>query len=494
MLTRRLAAGAGLLLATSILGRFLALASQVVTGAVLSDDDFGVYAVAIGLQTIAGLTRGGDAQNYLVTLPPSGRRRRVGTVFVISLILYLVGVVPILIVAPAQAEQFEQPILVPLLWVLCIALLTSPIRYVVRARVNARLNFRQNAIGSAIGAVVNYGLMVVLAVTLRNPLSLAIPVLVGWLAEIAYLWRVARPTWDDFIPQRRFVLPVVFRLRGLIAVSAMISIWTSGDYLLASYLVPTAVLGTYYFGYQLAVQPGRLFSTTLMNVLVPVVCRVMGDRTRLAAALHRLLGAGGLSIAVLNMALVAVISSIERIMWNGRWADAVFTVQVLSIGLIFSGVLGILTSPFLAERRYREAFICNLLRAIGLVLGVLAGTMAFEGGNGLASCVAVSLAVSSIGTTAWVLSRYGIDPVTGVVHLLRCTIPVIAAGCLGAVFASLTTSTLGDDRLSAVGGLFSGGLGFLLGALLVIPVIPRSVRTEFLSIIRSRTGGGRASA
>ena len=120
--------------------------------------------------------------------------------------------------------------------------------------------------------------------------------------------------------------------------------------------------------------------------------------------------------------------------------------------------------------------------------------MAFDGGNGLASCVAVSLAVSSIGTTAWVLSRYGIDPVTGVVHLLRCTIPVIAAGCLAAVFASLTTSTLGDDRLSAVGGLFSGGFGFLLGALLVIPVIPRSVRTEFLSVIRSRAGGGRASA
>ena len=64
MLTQRLAGGAGLLLITSFFGRFLALLAQVVTGLVLSDGDFGIYAAAVGLQTIAGITRGGDAQTY----------------------------------------------------------------------------------------------------------------------------------------------------------------------------------------------------------------------------------------------------------------------------------------------------------------------------------------------------------------------------------------------------------------------------------------------
>lgn len=486
MLTARLAAGAGLLLATTIFGRFLAIIAQVVTGAVLSDGDFGIYATAIGLQTIAGITRGGDAQNYLVTLPPAGRRRRVGTVFWVSMALYLVGVVPILAIAPSQAARFDSPILVPLLWVLCIALLTSPLRYVLRARVNARLDFRKNAIAATIGGVVNYGLMVVLALVLRNPMALAIPVLVGWSAEIAYLWFAARPNRHDFLPRKRFVLPVLHQLRGLIVVAAMTSLWTSGDYFLASLLVPTAVLGVYYFGYQLAVQPGRIFTATLMNVLIPVVRRVANDRARLRSALRRLLGVGGLAIGLMNMGLVASIASLERFLWDGRWSDAVFTVQILSLGLVFSGVVGMLTSSFLAERRYREAFICNMIRAVGMLLGVLIGTATGATADSIALSVTVMMTITSLATLVWVARLYGLQELDAVMHLLRCTAPAIIAGVGGAIAGDLALSGLPTGKWAALGATTISITAFGVAGMLGAFVVPKSVRDELINLVARR--------
>lgn len=486
MLTVRLASGAGLLLATSILGRMLAIASQVVTGLLLSEDDFGIYAIAIGFQTAAGLTRGGDAQSYLVTLPPTARRRRVGTVFAISVVLYLIGIVPVLCIAPQQAARVDAPVLVPLIWVLCAALLTSPIRYVLRARINARLDFRRNAVGAIIGEVTAYSLTVLLALVLRNPLALAIPVLIAWIAELVYLWNAARPSLHDFVPSRRFVMPVLHQLRGLIAVAAMVSLWTSGDYLVAGFLVSTAVLGTYFFGYQLAAQPSRMFTASLMNVLVPVVCRVMDDRDRLRSAIRRLLGAGGLAIALVNMGLVAGMAGIERFIWQGRWAEAVYPVQVLSIGLVFSSLLGILTSPFMAERRYLEAFLCNLIRAVGLIGGVAFGAAALGTADGMATSVALTLLVSSIVTTAWVGGRYGLAIADTLPYLFRCTLPIVLAGSIAALLGDVLLDSLGEGRLS---GLLAGGaaaLAYLALCGLSILFIPASVRLEVWNLLRRR--------
>ncbi|MCP4070100.1 MAG: hypothetical protein GY741_17645, partial [Phycisphaeraceae bacterium] len=100
MLTQHAARGATLMLAASLFGRIAALAAQIVTGLLLADEQFGVFAMAIGIQAIAGILQGGNALSYLVTLPPSGRRFRTGTVFAISNGFYLIGVIPMLVLAP----------------------------------------------------------------------------------------------------------------------------------------------------------------------------------------------------------------------------------------------------------------------------------------------------------------------------------------------------------------------------------------------------------
>ena len=137
--------------------------------------------------------------------------------------LYLLGLVPMLAAAPELGRHFEDDRIVALLWILGGTMCVSPFRYVLRARVNAELKFGSNAIATLVNNFATYPLQILIAIVYRDPVALALPVLVGSIAEVIYLWAVARPHRCDFIPRRRFVLPVIRELRWLLCVAAMMS-------------------------------------------------------------------------------------------------------------------------------------------------------------------------------------------------------------------------------------------------------------------------------
>ncbi len=486
MLTRSAARGASLTLAASMVGRVAAMAAQVLTGLLLVEDDFGVYAAAIGLLGVAGLFRGGSPQSYLVTLPPTRRRYRTGTVFWVATALYLIGIVPLLVAAPALARHLEIPSLPPLIWVVSGTTLLVPARAVLRARLNAEFRFGANATAQLVNDVIVYTLTILLAVLLRSAMALALPVLLGGLVEIALLAWMAKPHRCDFIPRRRLLGPVIFQLRWLVAVSAMMSLWTNGDYFIAEFLVPTAVLGGYYFGYQLAVQPGRLFNVSVLNVLVPVVRRVAHDQARLQSALRRMLGLGGFAITTLNVALLAMIEPIERVVWAGRWSETVPAVQMLAIGLSFASIFNIATAPFMAQRRYRDALLCHALRAVGVVGGAAAGSVLGATISSIAGWVSASMAITAVIGIAWVLRDYGVRAMPVVGHMFRCTLPPIVSAIAAALVGSMVLDAAGDGRVPAVLSLAAAGGTFGVSVAFSLMLLPATTRRELVALLPGR--------
>ncbi len=486
MLTRSAARGAGLTLAASLVGRVVAAVAQVVTGLFLIQNEFGYYASAIGLLTMAGLFRGGSIQLYLGTLAPTRRRLRTGTVFWVSMGLYLVGLVPLLFAAPAIARHLEAPSVVPLIWIITGTTLQVPFRSVLRARLNTRFRFGAGALAQVVNDSIVSILTIILAIVLRNAMALAIPVFVGGLIEVLLLFRMAGPHRSDFVPRRRFIGPVLFQMRWLIGVSAMMSLWTSGDYAVAEFLVPTTILGGYYFGYQLAVQPGRLFNVSMMNVLVPVVRRVAHDPSRLRSALQRMLGLGGFAITLINVALLGLIEPVERMVWNGRWADVVTAVQILTIGLSFASLFNMATSPFMAERRYRDALLCNGLRALGIVGGAAIGSMLGGTVNSIAAWVSGMMTASSMLGIAWIVRGYGVRASPVIIHMLRCTVPVILAAGIAAFAGSQGLAILGAGRVPAAGATAIAGVTFAIAIGITLFMIPGTVRDQMFELAPAR--------
>ena len=483
MLTQQAARGASLMLGASLLGRFAALIAQVVTGLVLIDEDFGVFAIAIGIQSIAGILQGGNALSYLVTLPPSRRRFRTGTVFGICNGFYLIGVIPMLVFAPAIADHFDEPRLVFLLWILAATMMISPVRFVLRGRVNARLAFGASAKATILNNLVAYPLTIVLAIVFRDPTALALPVLLGALAEVIYLWTAAKPNIEDFLPRRRFVMPLLYQFRWLIAGAITTSLFNRGDYMVVEFLVETAVLGTYFFGYQLAVQPGRLFTTTVLNILVPVVKRLSHDKVRLAAVVRRLLSTGGFAIAAVNLSMLAMIEPLEHLIWGEKWADTIFTVQVLSIGLTFTTILGIGTAPLMAERRYRENVICGGLRAVAVVGGAAFGAIVWGSVDGISGSVSVAMTVAAAIGTALVFHWHGIPVRSGMIHLIRSTVPLVVAAILTAYIGHEVMDSLEPGRVGAGIALMTAAAAYGVLSILSMAVIPADTRSEVLRLL-----------
>ena len=483
MLTHQAARGASLMLAASLVGRVAALIAQVVTGLLLIDTDFGVFAIAIGIQSIAGLLQGGDVLSYLVTLSPSRRHFRTGTVFGLCNGFYLIGVVPMLIFAPAIADYFDEPRLVILFWILAATMMLVPIRMVLRGRLNARLAFGAIAKGAVLNNFVAYPLAIVLAIVLRDPTALALPILFGSFAEMIYLWTQAKPNIEDFRPRRQFVMPLLYQFRWLIAGAIMTSLFNQGDYMVAEFFVETAVLGTYFFGYQLAVQPGRLFTTTVLNILVPVVKRLSHDKIRLAAVVRRLISTGGFAIAAVNLSMFALIEPLEHLIWAGKWADTIFTIQVLSIGLTYTTILGIGTSPLMAERRYRENLVCGGLRAVAVVGGAAFGAIVWGSVDAISGSVATAMTVTAAIGTGLVLHWHGIPILSGLIHLFRSTVPLILAAILTAIIGHQMMEWLEPGRVSAAIALISAGIAYGVLSILSMALIPADTRSEVLRLL-----------
>lgn len=489
MLTQRTAKGVSVTLAVDVVGRLLGVVSQVVTGLYLLDEQFGLFGMAIGIATAAGLLRGGDLQIYLVSLPPTRRRFRNGSAFWLAQFLFLIGIVPVLMLGSTIADHLGEPDVVPLVWILCAAMLLAPLRFVLRSRLNARLEFTATARASLINTSVQYPLVIVLAIVLQNAFALVVPVLIGFIAEMIYLIVRARPTRSDFRPCWRLMPAVLYRTRWLIAVAAMTSLWTSGDYLIAEFFVPATVLGTYYFGYQLAVQPGRLFLVTVTNLLVPVVRRVGRDPERLRAVTRRLLGTGGFVIAIMNVAMLAGIAPLEMFVWRGLWSDSVLAVQVLCIGLTFMAILGIATAPLLADRRYVESLVSNGMRAVAVVLGAGIGAAIWATVDGIAVAGSISMTIFGLGTIGWIGTRYGLGFVESVLHVVRCTLPVIIAGVVAAVIGELLLEGLGGDVTASIPAGIAAGGSFTLLALFSMRLLPRETRAEIVGLTPGRFRG-----
>ncbi len=483
MLTQRTARGVGLLLAAGILGRVAALAAQVVAGWVLLDRDFGAFAMAIGIAAVAGLLRGGQVNTYLLSLPASRRRRRVGTVFWLSMAIYLAGVVPMVLLGPLIAERLGEPRLPVLLWLLAAVMMLVPLRYVLRSRASARLDFATNAKAETINSLVNYSTMALLVAAWRHPAALAAAPLAGAVAESAYLWAKARPALADFIPRRRFVKPLLYRLRWLLATAAMVSLWEGGDYFVAEFLVSAAVLGTYYFAYQLAMQPGRVIASSISDVLVPVVRRLVHEPARLHGAAQRLLAAGAFAIAVVNAALAAVIAPLEQAIWAGKWAEAVPVVQLLCASLVYSSVFGMLMAPLAAERRYARRFAGEGLRAAAIVAGAAVGSLAFGSAAGIGACVAAAVTVASLAGTAAVMRGYGLGPLAVASSLLASTVPVLLAGAAAAILADRLLPILGPGRGGALLAAAAAGIAYLLLCGVAVLALPRRTREELLRLL-----------
>ena len=203
------------------------------------------------------------------------------------------------------------------------------------------------------------------------------------------------------------------------------------------------------------------------------------------------------AITAINLSMLAVIEPLERVIWNEKWAASVFTVQILSVGLTFTTILGIGMSPLMAQRRYPESVFCGGIRAIFMMAGAAVGALVWGTPDGIALAVTVGMLIASVLGIAFILRAYDVPIIGAMLHLTRSTVPVIFVGGTAAVVGHLA---LGDStgRSSGVIALVAAGATYAALLPVSLLMIPSDTRSQVIGLlpgpVRRRLPGGNAQS
>jgi len=232
---------------------------------------------------------------------------------------------------------------------------------------------------------------------------LPLPVLSVVEGAMAYAYTRERPwlrpgyprTWLRTLAEAKWIFIGTFGIAAL----------NLGAALTIKPFVSTAVVGVYYFAFQVIVQVGMLLSANMLQVLFPAFARINDDPLRLSAAASRALRLLMLIATPMCLGLAATFGPLELLIWHGKWkpaAEAVRAIAVLYPAVIASSVPLALQQ---ATGSFRSSGLTLLSMGVASLGGAMLGAMVTGTAVGIAIFAGVATGAVSIAVTWGTMRR-----------------------------------------------------------------------------------------
>ncbi|MBI5158415.1 MAG: oligosaccharide flippase family protein [Acidimicrobiia bacterium] len=305
--------------------------AQVILAGLLTAHDFGLVALVMSISLITVSVSGFGISTLMAQRTPAEIGSLRAPVMRAGLWASAVCTLILAAIGPVAARLLDEPDLRWLLLVNASVLTLKPYTAVATAALQARLQFGRVAWSLLVSAVAHYVVSIVLAGAGVGAMSLVIGFQVNTVVFAAMLWVLSRDL-DEIRPNptistREAAGLARWPLTGEVAGEAVGRI----DFLMLGIFVPTRVVGIYYFAYQLVLRLNALLTGVARTVLFPALSQIVTARDERQAA--GVLRAGTLLALVggaAAAALIASMSSLEAILWSGRWEDAVPAMMLLA--------------------------------------------------------------------------------------------------------------------------------------------------------------------
>jgi PST family polysaccharide transporter len=368
----------------------------------LSRREFGVFAIAVSLSVMLSVLRDGGLPMVLIE---RGRRFDyfAGPVFWMMLAINLVTGSIILLAAEPTARSYQIPELASVIALFAINIPLCVPSALLSLRLNVDMRFKELGVIQLISAVLRNGLTLYFAWAGYGARSFLLPLLVTNVTDAIMLWSVTR-FYPWLSPARFHLWPELFRSgRWVILGTFAIALGNNGAYLLLGKLLPSDVLGTYFFAYQLVMQLGIVLSDNVYQVLFAAFVRMHADIPRIRSAVLRSLNVVVLIGATASLSIAAVYEPLERGLWHGKWASATTTIYIL--GLVWPAAAGVsvLRALQAAGGRFNQWGIITLCNSIVTVAGTVVG--AYVTGTSFGAALGFALG-AMLG--AWLNARYAL--------------------------------------------------------------------------------------
>lgn len=422
------------IIANSI-ARASALLSQIIVGLYLTESQVGAFALALGINGFCCLLRSGGASYYLPTIRAEQYERSAGRFFVWGLVfagsggllsVISAGVLPSLDWLRTAADA---PGLAPSLVLLGVRQWIAPFGLLSRSRMAVHLRFGELAKLDTANALLRLGLTWGCAHAGLGALAMVIPLVVASAVEASYCMLAAGLTRESFRWQGSTVRAMLGSMGWPMTMASLTSLSLQCHFLVIGAMVPVAALGVFYFALQLALQPVLVVGLAFQSVFAPLLARQRGDRQAEASLISRVFMGSMLLVPVTTLSIGGLFPLLERLIWNGKWAEASIPVAWLSIGATFATATSVLVGPLMGARHFKTLAGIELSRAIGVFGGAAAGSFLVkflpEQSHPMLMPEAIVAAATAVGMTATsvyqlvrVTMHFGLRPGDIAHHLL----------------------------------------------------------------------------
>lgn len=419
------------LVATGV-GKGLSFASQIVLAWHLSKGDFGVYAIAMSVASIAFAFRDGGLWNVLIARGAREYETIAGPIYWMGMVMAVVVGALLAGAAPVVAWAYGDP---RLTWLIVIIALSWPLSatcWVMRAKLVVDLRFREFTACGIVAAVVRYGAMIAFAIAGFGPLSFVLPLLATAVADtLTAYWFTRERSWKR-PPRLDLWRPLLSQSAWCIVGTLANAALDMGIYLVMGVFSAQTEVGLYFFAYQLVAQTGALLAANVQGVLLPAMSRIQDDGARHRRAALRSLRALMLVSAPASVALAVVFSPAETFIWNGKWAEAYWPVLALAAAYPLRAVFVVPQTLETSRGRFKRSALMTLVTGVGLMV---AGGVAAMISPHATFVSMVGGAYLCIACTFWILRAFrGIGVSAG--SALLATLPAwaiaIGSGACGA--------------------------------------------------------------
>lgn len=434
-MSRVAVSGAATLVAASLAMRALNLVGQVVLGAILLDEDFGLFAIATSIAAFVLILQDGGMQTLLVQRGGEAYQDLEGPAFWLGTLFNLAAGALLAALAPVIATLYGEPTLAPMLWFIAASIPLASVSAVAMARLRMDLRFGTLATIEVMHAIVRYGGMMAFAAAGFGALAFvaSLPIAAVLTGVVATL--VTRRTpWMRRPDVRRW--PGLLSASGwLIASSLAGSALYLGTHMSLGLTASTSQVGIFFFGYSFVQQSGHLIISNAERILLPILSRLRSEPDRLRSVAGRSLRAVAILSFAVSVMMGSLFAPLEALLWAGKWASAVTVVWIMAIAYPLFVLHVVARCVVTGQGRFRAHAL-----SVGLAGLVLMSVAAVAGRVGpdatwAGSIIAVGMVLVSLAYLAWGMGALGLH--RGV--LMNWIAPVAACA-----IAALLTGILAD--------------------------------------------------
>lgn len=464
------------MLAATFITKGGSFGAQIVLGWILLKEDFGVYAIAISVSSLVQVLKDGGTRKIIVQKGERRFGRLCPAVFWMALGFNLLTALTLLFIAMPVARIYEEPLLIPILIVLASATVLGTPDTMFRAWLSVQLRFRDLARLQTIIGLVRSLSMILLAVSGAGVMSFAWPALIAAISG----WLIGRwmcgplPIWGSI----RFRLwPILLHSSVWMFVgSGALMMLRQGPYMILGLNHEAALIGVYFFAFQLLLQINQLIATNFQSVLLPALSTIGHQTKRHAHAVVRSSGALAFIGSAFAMGVCVGIGDVVRVVWGDKWVDAIPAIQWMGLFFPFRMLQSIFEPAMISRGLYRKWAMLVILQSVVVFCATMIASLCFLSAADFAMVIGAGFFVSMILAGSIGAKMIGVKPIA----LAGATLPT---WFIGAVLYACTLyarnllewNTSQSTILMLMHGILSGGVFVAMYIVVLRLLIPNTL-------------------